>query len=103
MTDKEINEKVAALCGWKWSKKHNWWMRDGVVRVNPPYTESLDMCQDFMKEIQVGDRKHFICIAREIERMAPLCDYDHQWAMLTMTPRELCEVYLKLKGQWDEN
>lgn len=69
MTDKEINGKVATLCGWKWSKKHNWWMRDVFVKVEPPYTESLDMCQDFMKEIQVGDRDDFCTIAMRLERV----------------------------------
>ena len=103
MTDKEINEKVAALCGWKQSKKHKWWLRKGVVRLNPPYTESLDMCRDFMKEIHGEDRNDFVEIARTLERLDTLYDFEFQWAMLTVTPRELCECYLKLKGQWDEN
>jgi len=101
MTDKKINEKVAALCGWKWSKKHAWWMRDRVVTTNPPYTESLDMCQDFMKEIHGGDRNDFVEIARTLERLDTLYDFEFQWAFMTLAARELCECYLKLKGQWE--
>lgn len=103
MTDNQINERVAALCGWKKSRKHNWWRRDGAVRIIPPYTVSLDLCRDLIDQIHGEDRKDFIRIAHEIDRLAPLCDYEHQWAMATMTPRELCECFLKLKGQWDEN
>lgn len=99
MTDKEINEKVAALCGWKQSKKHKWWLRKGVVRLNPPYTESLDMCQDFIKEIQGGDRDDFCTIAMRLERVESAYEFEFWWALITLTPRELCESYLKLKGQ----
>ena len=101
MTDNQINERVAALCGWKKSRKHNWWRRDGTVRIIPPYTVSLDLCRDFIGQIHGGDREDFIRIARELERLAPLFHYEHQWALATMTARELCECFLKLKGQWE--
>lgn len=103
MTDKQINEKVAALCGWKQSKKHKWWLRKGVVRLNPPYTESLDMCRDFIDQIHGGDRDDFCTIVMTLERVEQTYEFEFWWALLTLTPRELCEAYLKLKGQWDEN
>lgn len=101
MTDKEINEKVATLCGWKKSGKNGWWMRGGDVRINPPYTKSLDMCHDFMKEIHGGDRDDFCTIVHSLERVEQTYEFEFWWALLTLTPRELCEAYLKLKGQWE--
>jgi len=67
----------------------------------PKYTESLDACREFMEKIHGSDREEFAIIARYLERVDTLYEAEEQWALITLTPLELCEVLLRLKGQWE--
>jgi len=67
----------------------------------PNYTDSLDACREFMEKIQGVDREEFVIIARYLERVDTLYEAEEQWALITLTPLELCEAFLRLKGQWE--
>jgi len=111
MTNKEINERVAKLCGWTvesveeqddgycdiWTPPN----RDDHFSGPPFYTESLDACREFMSQISGVDREDFLIVARRLDRTDTLYEYEELWALITLTPRELCEVFLRLKGQWE--
>jgi len=118
MTNQEINERVAKLCGWE--KKpfvygsmdendnpieitSNAWHKDGegFRLFERKYTDSLDACREFMEKIQGVDREEFVIIARYLERVDTLYEAEEQWALITLTPLELCEAFLRLKGQWE--
>lgn len=90
MTNQEINERVAKLCGWNEN-----------FSGPPNYTESLDACREFMSKIHGSDREEFVIIARYLERVDTLYEAEEQWALITLTPLELCEAFLRLKGQWE--
>lgn len=109
MTNQEINERVAKLCGWVSIKpddesNEQYWANTYQMAYSdklPPYTQSLDACREFIDQIHGIDREDFIRIARELERQSSLYDFEHQWSLITMTPLELCEAFLRLKGQWE--
>ena len=105
MTNQDINERIAKLCGWIPTTDGGicWDSNGNAIVTYPNYAGSLDICRDFIGKIHGGERNNFVKIAVVLERVDPLWDFEFQWALITLTPRELCEVYLKLKGQWDEN
>lgn len=104
MTNQEINERVAKLCGWKPRAFCVGYYRDdfdGYALALPNYTESLDACREFMSQIHGEDREEFVIIARYLERVDTLYEAEEQWALITLTPLELCEAFLRLKRQWE--
>jgi len=103
MTNQEINERVAKLCGRDQANNYGIiWSKDGGWTVGfPNYTESLDACREFLAQIHGSDREEFLIIARYLERVDTLYGFEEQWALITLTPLELCEAFLRLKGQWE--
>ena len=118
MTNQEINERVAKLCGWE--KKpfvygsmdendnpieitSNAWHKDGegFRLFERKYTDSLDACREFLSQINEKDRVEFSSITTCMDRIGMACDWEFYWAMITVTPLELCEAFLRLKGQWE--
>jgi hypothetical protein len=118
MTNQEINERVAKLCGWE-RKPFTYgtlddndqpielqaieWHKDGCGfrPLLKNYAESLDACREFMSQIHGVDREEFVIIARYLERVESIYEYQEQFALITLTPLELCEAFLRLKGQWE--
>lgn len=112
MTNQEINERVAKLCGWtrqsityvsydgnderfeykrmKWLSKDNW-VQDSI----PNYTESLDACREF-ESFKTGEEW-----SEYIDTLTEICDVYND--PIVATPLQRCEAFLRLKGQWDEN
>ncbi len=117
MTNQEIHERVAKLCGWErkpfvygsmdedgtFEITSLEWYKDGegFQCWERKYTESLDACREFMSQIHGTDREEFVIIARHLERVDTLYGFEEQWALITLTPLELCEAFLRLKGQWE--
>lgn len=104
MTNQEINERVAKLCGWKPRAFCAGYYRDGFdgyALALPNYVESLDACREFISQIHGLDRVDFVEIVQHLERVDPLYEYEELWAIITLTPLELCEAFLRLKGQWE--
>jgi hypothetical protein len=104
MTNQEINERIAKLCGWKPRAFCAGYYRDGFegyALALPNYAESLDACREFMSQIHGLNREEFVIIARSLERLDTLYGFEEQWALITLTPLELCEAFLRLKGQWE--
>ena len=104
MTNQEINERVAKLCGWKPRAFCAGYYRDdfdGYALALPNYTESLDACREFLAQIDENDRAEFSSIVTCMDRIGMACDWEFYWAMITLTPLELCEAFLRLKGQWE--
>ncbi|NBV90470.1 MAG: hypothetical protein EBR84_03585 [Actinobacteria bacterium] len=67
----------------------------------PNYAESLDACREFLAQIDENDRAEFSSIVTCMDRIGMACDWEFYWAMITLTPLELCEAFLRLKGQWE--
>ncbi len=118
MTNQEINERVAKLCGWEkrpfvyGSMDENdnpieitskaWYKDgDGFRYFERNYAESLDACREFMEQIHGVDREEFVIIARRLDRIESIYEYEELWALITLTPLQLCEAFLRLKGQWE--
>ena len=107
MTNQEINERVAKLCGWTniapCTCKIELRGKDpnGCSGHILNYAESLDACREFMSQIHGVDREEFVIIARYLERVESIYEYQEQFALITLTPLELCEAFLRLKGQWE--
>lgn len=87
------------------AKKHEYKLGDEPVEIKrfktPNYAESLDACREFMSQIKDEERDMFADEAIHLHRIAPLYEYDFWFAIMTLTPLELCECFLKLKGQWE--
>ena len=123
MTNKEINERVAKLCGWNavecketglWHLEHT----DGRVCgfgcglsedhakkcLTPDYAESLDACREFEAAITGDDRSlyidHIYLIVIQSNNNAVM-GFDNQWAMFNATTLQRCKAFLRLKGQWE--
>lgn len=118
MKNQEINDRIAKLCGWE--KKpfvygsmdesdnpieitSSAWHKDGegFRCFERNYAESLDACREFMSQMHGLDRVDFVEIVQHLERVDPLYEYEELWAIITLTPLELCEAFLRLKGQWE--
>jgi hypothetical protein len=118
MTNQEINERVAKLCGW--GKKpfvygsmdendnpieitSNAWHKDGegFRCFERNYAESLDACLEFINQLHGGDRDDFVSIVTSMDRIGFAYDSEVYWALITLTPLELCEAFLRMKGQWE--
>lgn len=115
MTNQEINERIARLCGWERKLvfgKHavvvKWVDPSGVnTGFNPPnYAESLDACRAFEELIKNSteyDMRDYI-INLEDASKARGSGWDwRSFQLTTATPLQRCEAFLRLKGQWDEN
>ncbi len=112
MTNKEINERVAKLCGWKnvpvdrifFHGSSEMWESPGKGEFHetfPNYTESLDACREFMSKIDEKERDEFCMAVCQLERIHPFFEYEFWWAIINITPLERCEAFLRLKGQWE--
>jgi len=111
MTNQEINERVAKLCGWTFERRqtvdgYNYrvWFSPGKTEPferSLNYSESLDACREFIGQLKGEQREFFIFTARELDRIDMLLGLEMQWALITLTPLELCEAFLRLKGQWE--
>lgn len=118
MTNQEINERVAKLCGLDPVECHEtglWHLeyadgrklgfrtglsKDHAMRVlSPHYAESLDACREFECSLSEDDRHNYGRLIGNLER------FDHLWggnritALITVTALERCEAFLRLKGQ----
>ena len=118
MTNQEINERIARLCGWErkvrlldsnvWNlERIDWVSPKQVTRYAPPnYAESLDACRAFEELIKNSteyDIRDYI-INLEDASKARGSGWDwRSFQLTTATPRQRCEAVLRLKGQWDEN
>ncbi len=111
MKNQEINDRIAKLCGWTVEsvEEHDDGYSDIWTPPNrndhfsgpPLYTESLEACREFMSQIHGLDRVDFVEIVQHLERVNPLYEYEERWALITLTPLELCEAFLRLKWQWE--
>jgi len=110
MTNKEINERVAKLCGWERNPNSGMWTHKTKSDPNDPndyqedppnYSEQPYACREFMSQIDEKERDEFCMIVCQLERIHPLFEYEFWWAMINITPLELCEAFLRLKGQWE--
>lgn len=119
MTNQEINERVAKLCGWvasvetiehnigyQWTEKRTCWSFPGRGRhLRPPnYAESLDACREFESKLTGDDRSlymDYIYLIIIQSNNNAVIGFENQWAMWNATPLQRCEAFLRLKGQWE--
>lgn len=127
MKPEKMRQKIAEALGWKgpdhpdtlesikgwWSSNRGvWWITPNGEMVMlssvPNYPESLDACAEFESALKPASRHFYMC---ELERilgfysgpggwdMGP----ESLWAMVTATPLQRCEAFLKTKGLWEED
>lgn len=109
MTPKQINERIAKLCGWE-QRWNGCWEKDGkYYETHPPrYTESLDLCQVFEKLIQGNGSDPEVYE----DALAQIIGVDDDWytgisfreaaKLVYATPQQRCEAFLRMKGEWEE-
>lgn len=118
MKNQEINERIAKLCGWE-KKPFVYgsmdedckpieitsigWYKDGegFRFFERNYTESLDACREFINQLHGGDRDDFCSVVTSMDKIDMAYDSEVTWSLITLTPLELCEAFLRLKGQWE--
>lgn len=105
MTNQEINERIAKMCGWtreeygaKFWRSPNYQFENQFA---PNYTESLDACREFIEQLHGTDRDDFCSEVLKLDRLETKYEFEFWWAMISLTPLELCEAFLRLKGQWE--
>ena len=69
--------------------------------MTPNYAVSLDACMEFMSQIKGEEQDMFVDEAIHLHRIAPLYENEFWFSVMTLTPLELCECFLKLKWQWE--
>lgn len=104
MTDSEINETIAELCGWKRSfskakNEHMWIGPGGWSWLKPmDYANDLNACTEFEKfktRKELDDYVSEMCymfgdgVDSEIARVA------------TASSRERCEAFLRMHKKWN--
>lgn len=108
MTNQEINERVAKLCGWT-IKTNTGLFFDSSDKPHislPNYAESLDACRAFEELIKNSTEYYMRDYIINLEDASKARGSGWDWRsfqLTTATPLERCEAFLRLKGQWDEN
>lgn len=119
MTNQEINERVARLCGWvasvetiehnigyQWTENRTWWSFSGRGRhLRPPnYAESLDACRSFEDLIENSSDQEIRDYIINLEDASNARGSGWDWRSFRLaraTPLQRCEAFLRLKGQWE--
>ena len=96
MTNQEINERIAKLCGWIPTTDGGicWDSNGNAIITYPNYAESLDACRLFEREYTFGEEELVFDFMQSEVGTAAAC---------FASPELRCEAFLRLKGQWDEN
>ena len=110
MTDEQINERIALLCGWKiFSHWYNLWAPPRrVVEYEcdaypiPNYIRDLNACHEFEKTLTEKEAGAFhdqleIAMNRDDATDCPASEFWYH-----ATARQRCEAFLRVHGQWEE-
>lgn len=111
MTNQEINERVAKLCGWEkcicGDENCGAWFSNvgnepslGV----PNYTKSLDACGEFEEMVEMSSDQEIQNYVMDLEAAAKATGSGWNWRAFRLaraTPLQRCEAFLRLKGQWE--
>lgn len=102
MTNQEINERIAKLCGWKPTTDGGicWDSNGNAIITYPNYAESLDACREFEYVLNGYNARSYINRLCELCAPAPNGIYGY-FSVVTATPLQRCEAFLRLKGQWE--
>lgn len=108
MTNEQINERIAKLCGWKPTTDGGicWDSNGNAIITYPNYAESLDACMEFSYKMSNDDHLRF---QDELVFILPVGTYSFdemgydRRLVIDATPLQRCEAFLRAKGQWDEN
>jgi len=123
VTNQEINERVAKLCGWvasvetiehnigyQWTENRKVWSFPGRGRHLRPtnYAESLDACRSFERTLDTTESTEYaVHLRRIVTRNTTDADkhpdtgYVPDGRYYCAAPIERCEAFLRLKGQWE--
>ncbi len=112
MTNQEINERVAKLCGWTniapCTCKIELRGKDpnGCSGHILNYAESLDACREFESGISgsedVSLYEHYLGEITESDSLAIRRSFvGDRMKLIRATPLQRCEAFLRLKGQWE--
>jgi len=98
MTNQQINERIAKLCGWEKTEKGWWTKRDEDYHPEPPqYTSSRDACIEFELFTTNAELNAYGDALIDVIK----CDIDSYYPIVSAA-RDRCEAFLRMKGQWDE-
>ena len=106
MTNQEINERVAKLCGWT-IKTNTGLFFDSSDKPHislPNYAESLDACKEFEGAIGKQALEYYaenLAVAVWGSAIGNTMSYLGAAQLITATPLQRCEAFLRLKGKWE--
>ena len=114
MTNEQINERIAKLCGWtvdvedypEDGEMYVWTSPCGKEHFTGPglYSESLDKCREFESKLTGDDRSFYmdhLYIIVLVVNIDARIGFEREWAMFNATPIQRCESFLRLKRKWD--
>lgn len=110
MTNEQINERISKLCGWIPTTNGGicWDSNGNAIITYPNYAESLDMCCDFERTLDVTESTEYAVQLRRIVTRNAESEDKHPDTMripdgryYCAKPIERCEGWLSLKGQWE--
>ena len=106
LNHQEILFKIAELCGWTHIESFEagiYGFKNGEIssykQSVPNYTESLDACREFEKDV---DLTYFFNLAKivGVNTEAAILNRRDILAMLNATPLQRNEAFLRWKGEW---
>ena len=116
MTPQEINERIGALLGYTKQTgpidgihqfcETQWMLGKRPIVWLPNYAESLDACREFEGTIGRLSLEYYaenLAVAVWGSAVGNTLSYLGASQLITATPRQRCEAFLRMKGQWDEN
>lgn len=113
MTNQQINERIAKLCGWTVMEpsglfKTLYQSPTGRVETEPPqYTDSLDSCREFESAFNTSTAEQYVYEDFLIELISLYDDFyegitiREACKLIYATPLQRCEAFLRMKGQWE--
>lgn len=89
----------------KEAKNHEYLIGEQPVTIHkfttPNYAESLDACREFEESLSEDERHNYGLLIENTERFDTLWGGNRITAMVTVTAKERCEAFLRLKGKWE--
>ena len=97
ITNEQIDERIAKLCGWTEINENEFWIdpKFKTFQKRPPcYHSSLDACREFELFAEYAE------LCAYCDELIDILNVD-LYHPIVASARSRCEAFLRIKGQWD--